>query len=138
MENVTREIKQGFIKDVLSEEGYFINDDTFRCDNDNIIVARNCICDKQYEDGEEEIMSVEYRDYVMDTYAKAGQDYKLYEYCIEARSMIYFEKGFLTAKLHEAETDGEKTKISEYIKAMDLQLERVEKVVLEEEQLMEN
>ena len=138
MVDVSRDIKQGFVTEILSEKGYFINDNTFRCENGNIIVARNCVCEKQYEDGDEEIMSVEYRDYVMDTYSKAGQGYKLYEYCTEAKQMIYFEKGFLTAKLHEAETDGEKTKISEYIKAMDLQLERVQKVVYTEEQMIGN
>ena len=137
MVDVSRDIKQGFVTEILSEKGYFINDDTFRCENGNIIVARNCVCDKQYEDGDEEIMSVEYRDYVMDTYSKTGQGYKLYEYCTEAEQMIYFEKGYIMGKMETADV-AKKAKLSEYIKAMDLQLERVQKVVYTEEQMIGN
>ncbi len=137
MVDVSRDIKQGFVTEILSEKGYFINDNTFRCENGNIIVARNCVCEKQYEDGDEEIMSVEYRDYVMDTYSKAGQGYKLYEYCTEAKQMIYFEKGYIMGKMETVDV-AKKAKLSEYIKAMDLQLERVQKVVYTEEQMIGN
>ena len=135
---VDKNTKERFVKEVALDKGYFVNDNNFRTENGDIIHIADCRCVKEYADGGQQDMSVEYRDSVMDRYANAGQEYKLYEYCVEARDVIHLERRYLVSKIDSCDDEVEKVSLTEYLNVVDLQLERIERTIAKEEELMVN